>query len=527
MRSAQSRWYAAAALGIALAAAGGWYRARQSSLAPAATGERAGDTAAPSETLQEENARLRREVASLKAQIHNPATRLSLGEAAPGTSAAFPEVAAMPVEDLLAKAQAALKAGDADAFVDAFDALMAAGEGAYPGLIALIQDIGEDWSIFRSAKGREAGQRFHRNLIIRAPRLGGLLDAILLRDGKRDQATQFALTLFQQGTPSGLPRERQIERLLALLSGPMDDAGRGHQLRWMTANVLAAQLKAVEALPALEKLYLEAPEGERDILLRAWPASGPECTASLRRLLDRSLDSRDRSTMIRNLGRIEGVEANEILWTIAQRRDNASDREAALAALATRPENLDRIVQQEMKNPQTTSQQRERLLWSLMQSGQSDKAAKQRLWELYDNDPALRDDLLKGFLGYQDPRAKQMLGDALRSGRVSDTMARHLEMLDTALLRERASTLKAMASNPQASLEARVGSYDALARVDRPAATEALLNGFAGLPEVDRINVLLQVGSGADEATMARLRRLAESDPSPKVKEATKAFDNP
>jgi hypothetical protein len=63
--------------------------------------------------------------------------------------------------------------------------------------------------------------------------------------------------------------------------------------------------------------------------------------------------------------------------------------------------------------------------------------------------------------------------------------------------------------------------------VDPPAATDALLNGFAGLSEEDRVNVFRTAAYNADDATRQRIRQLAEGDPSPKVNEALKGFDNP
>lgn len=534
MRPAQSRWYAAAALGIALAAVGGWYHARQASPPQTSPGGRAEGAGVPGESLQEENSRLRREVASLKTQlagIRDQGKGPSTAGPGAGMAASLPEAPGIPAEELLAKAQAALKSGDANAFVDAFDALMAAGEGAYPGIIALVQEI-EDWAIFfrfRNLEDLEVHQRYLRNILIRAPQLRGLLDAILLREGKPDRATQFAMALFVQGATSGLPRERQIAILLGLLASPEGDERPGRQIHRRAAEILATCLKATEAIPELERLYLAASENERQDLLGAWPVSGPGCAASLKRLLDRSQDDLDRARLIQYLGRIEGAEANETLWSIAQ-SGGAAEQASSLEALAARPENVDRIIQQELKNPQLPRRQRLRLLDGLMQSAQEDEAAKQRLWELYDNDPSFRDDLMSSFLPYEGSRARQILGDSLRAGQVSDAWAQHLSFLDAGLLREHAGTLKAMAANPQGTLQARMGAYRALYSVDRSAATDALLTGFAGLSEEDRIEVLMTAtynSADDDDAILQRLRQIAESDPSPKVKEAMKEFDNP
>ncbi len=506
---------------VVLAALGGWWGSRR---APPAPVPGAGDP---------EKESLRREVADLKARLavlQASPPDLSPGRPDAGAVVAPAEAPRVPAAELLARARAALQAKDAGAFVDAFDALLGSGEDAYPGIVEIVQTLGDGEVLFGTPQGREAVKRYLRSVSYHAPRLGGLMDLILARGGEPDKATLFALGLVRAGGACGLPKERQVEVMLDVLRHPFPSPiseEEVHFARLMAAKVLG-NLKATETIPVLESLYREAPEKDREIFMDAFSNLGEAGGGTLQRLLERSKDRHERAELISALGDVGGRDGkgSPLLWEIASRKDNPTERAEALRLLASRPGNLDRILQ-EWEGPEFSPGERHTMLASFMNAAQVDPAVRSRLWEVYERDPTGREDLFKEFIQRDDPKAKQILTEALRTGRMSDAMAVHLERLDPATFRENAMALQVLAADRNHSIKARCGAAGALWGVDPRAATDALLGGFEGLREEDRLFLVREFGEDADEETRARLRGLAERDPSPKVQEAAKRLAKP
>ena len=220
--------------------------------------------------------------------------------------------------------------------------------------------------------------------------------------------------------------------------------------------------------------------------------------------------------------RLRLEEANRLLWEIEGKGD-ARDRDAVLQALARHPENLDRMIR-DLRSSETSPQDRGSLLDGLSVASFQDKTLHQRLWDLQEQDPALSDPILSRFLESQDPEAQQILVERLRAGQMEDALAPYLENLGVQTLRDNAATLRDMASNPKGSPQQRRGAYYALVKVDAPVAREAVLSGFAALPEQSRAELFECLIGRADAPMREKLLRLAEGDPSQDIKDLAKQW---
>ena len=423
----------------------------------------------------------------------------------------------------MARVRAASEAKDAQAYAEAFLALLDAGEAVHPALIALMnsledEDSGDmDW--LNAPENRELAQKFYLGLMTRAPRLGGLLDAILSREGEGDGALQFAISLMEMGAPSQLPKDRQAAVLLEVLrkAAAANDPG-SHGMMEQAAQALGS-LKSKEALPEIERLVLESPDRTRLKLVKAIISmGGPEATASLKRLLERAGDASTRAQIIGALGMSRDPAMNTLLWELSEKEVDPELRPALLGALAGRSENRDRIIQQ-LRGPQLGKRDRQALIGGLVLGiGQGDKKA---LWSLYESEQGIQDDLLQAMLMGRDPKATQILAQRLQAGQVTETLAAGFRFLDTQTLRENAEPLKALVAGPATPLAIRRNAFVSLYKVDRPRALGAVMAGFPRLSEGERMEMVQCVGGFAQGPEgKAVLEDIAARDPSEAVRQA-------
>ncbi len=510
------------ALTLALAAAGGafWERSHQPEGSPAAPVAAAveGKPEASSQTPSAEIQALRQEIARLKA-----------GQAPSGGTAPVPATTAVKpqdVERLLAQARDGLKAKDFRAFSEPFLALLDAGEPAYAGLMALIPDLvsmQEDPAFMQDPANMEAVQEFYAAFLPRAPKLGGLMDALLSKPGEPDGATDFALQLWQMGAKSALPRETQVHTLLALLKkGEGAGDGRESMASYLAATLLLGKLKAAEVLPEVEKLALES--GQR----MAWAIpqalaqmGGPEALASLKRILDKSQDEQARMMILSSLMQMK--DAGPLLWELAEKSEDPQERSMALQGLAAKPENLDRILAK-LRESGLNEQDRQSILRGVVAASRQNPAAKEAVWRLYDADPALQPALLQQMAFQGDVRARGIISEQMRAGRLSEELSLSLGSLasmDHKWARENAESFRSLvASSPSQNI--RATAFQALCQVDRPGAVQSLLQVFHRLPEEERMGTVAQLLQGGREGREA-LQGIAAQDPSPTVRAAAAA----
>jgi HEAT repeat protein len=473
------------------------------------------------EALRKENAALKRQLeAALRA---SPAPSTAALEPVSPTGAQVPPAPDAPdVDALLTKAQVAFQAKDAQALGDALLALLDAGEAAYPALITLMKDLGNpnnmEW--LNNPENRKLIQKFYLGFMTRAPKLGGLVDAILSREGEADGATQFALGMMEMGAQSNLPKDRQAALLLGMLrKATASNDPEMQSMMWQAASALGS-LKAKEALPELEKLVLESSDQNRWGLVNAIGGmGGPEAAASLRRILEKNEDDPSRMQLIGMMGPSQDKEITAMLWELLEKEQGQGTRAQLLQALGSRPGSLDRITQQ-LKSPQLSDQDRQYLLSGLAAGATGSKEQKQAVWNLYESEPAIRDDLLQAMLSHRDPKATQILVDRLRTGQVTDKLAMGFSSLDTKTLKENADALRNLTGNMSTPLPVRTHAFQGLYKVDRPGALNAIMTGFPQLPETERAQVAQYIAyCGGQAEAKAVLAGIASSDPSEQVRQ--------
>ena len=114
---------------------------------------------------------------------------------------------------------------------------------------------------------------------------------------------------------------------------------------------------------------------------------------------------------------------------------------------------------------------------------------------------------------------------------VSNAGTQHLQTafyrLDRGVIERRRAELVGVASNPSNPLEQRLVAAHAVGRVDRAEAVTALMTGYDSLDESTRLHIASmlpaetprgEAGSTDTDAARAALERIAESDPSEKIR---------
>ena len=509
-------------LTVALAAGGGalWERSRHPEGSPAARPE--GSRGASGHTSQAPSA----EGQAFPQENVRPGASSAPSPHAPASTSAA--VTPQDVERLLAQARAALQAKDLKAFSDPFLALLDAGEPAYAGLAGLFPELMKEMrsqEFMQDPANMEAVQEFYTGFMTRAPKLGGLMDALLVRPGEPDQATGFALQLWQMGAKSTLPRERQVQILMAMLrkepEAGEEDAGMGNS--YMAAGILLGKLKASEALPEVEKLALEGSQQMAWAIPQAIAQmGGPEALASLRRILDKAQDPQTRQMLLSSLAQMK--DANPLLWEMAEKSEDAQERAVAFRGLASRPENLERILAT-LQTPGLDEQDRMSLLQGVVSGSSRNPAAKEALWKLYESTPSLQNALFQQLAAQGDARAKGMVSEQMRAGTLSEETAGMLGMLaqqDRKWARENAETFRGLVSSAS-SARTRVGAFQALAVVDRPGAVQGLMAVFSRLSEEERMGMTRQLQYQGGKEGREALQRIAGQDTSERVRKMAAA----
>ncbi len=507
---------------VTVAVVSGWIEFRQTrgTPVPAKAGEvltvRSGEAPAVA-PLAEELEALRARNAALKRQV------AALGKAAPEeATSAVPKTPGPAMEALAAQARAALKARDVQAFSDAFLALLDAGEPAWPAVTGLIQEM------YGSGENRAwldndstAMRRFQVAFLSRAPKLGGLADAILAREGEPDETTNLAFYLFDMGARSPLPRDGRVALFLSLLRKANASGSKAEEVM-RRAAVLLGELKATEALPEIERMILDRPDAHHEALLEGIAKmDGPEALASARRMLarmgDASASQPNRQMLLRILALcVPGREASDLLWDIVGKETDGDFRSQLLADMARRGEDVDRIVQ-EIRDPRLGEEDRQQILEGLAQTQQP-----QALWTLYESEPALQDNLLQAMLEHGDPKATEILFQRLKSGQITEKLADGLKYVDA---EKNAESLRTLAANAAMPVSVRIKSSNHLLMSGDREILGALMTGFPGLPDQDRLQVIQCVGVWArGTEAKAVLERIAASDPSQAVRDAASSY---
>ncbi len=279
----------------------------------------------------------------------------------------------------------------------------------------------------------------------------------------------------------------------------------------------AGKLDAAELLPAAEGLFADGSDQERWNLVHAIAGmEGPQAGASLRRLFAQAEDPPTRAMVVAALAQGRSGEVDAVLWEWVDACSVPTARDEVWQALASRPGNADRILQR-LKDPALPVSSRTAVLEGLVQGSEGER---QSLWALYDADPSLKAGLLEPLLRYRDPRAVAIVMDQVKLGDLSEALAGELPHLDARTLRKNAQSLRAMAGGISASVRLRIPAFQALYRVEPRDALDAVLAGFPGLPEEDRLQVVRGIhaaGDGGREA-QAALDLIAATDASPQVR---------
>jgi len=498
----RSAAYAGGALGVAFATGLFWWQSRAAlSASPEAHGT----------AIRRNESRLRKPDG---ASIRAPASPVA------PVSDVRPDAVRTP-EALLAQTRAALEDEDLNRFSLGFFALLDAGEPAHDAILALIPEfMARKDALFGNPKNQTEHAAVCLGILSRTPALGGVLDAILGRDGEPDVATQLALNLYEGGAQSRLPRDRQVEVLLRLLRQG-DSTDPADSIPQRAAIILLSGLKAVEALPALERMVLDGKPGRQQALLDAAAAlGGAEAAASFQRLLERAKDPDLRRALASSLGRMKGPQASEMLWALEAGNDMKLRRQV-IGALASNPENLDRILER-IRDPRTAATDRSLFLSGLLDTGDAAQKTQVQdaLWGLYEADPSRQDALLQQLLAHRHPRAGDVLIRRLKAGQLDEPLLSCMGFLEPRLIGENGDMLCVLAANPSLSLSAKVHLCQALLHASPATACRAYFSGFHVLPENERLKTLYKTPflQGIPELK-DMLHRIAFQDPSEGVRQ--------
>ncbi len=330
----------------------------------------------------------------------------------------------------------------------------------------------------------------------------------------------------EEGFPEPAVSDPRVEEDLlaqALEAAKARDAGTfSALLQSLVTSGEAGQAKAAELLSAAESLFADASDQERWGMAHALgEMGGPQAMAVLGRLFDQTADSRAKEILVVALARSPGEGVNAFLLDRVNAEGSASLRSELWQVLAIRPENA-RLVSERLRDTGLGASERAAMLEGLVQGGEGAPAARKAVWDLYESAPALRDGLLESLVRYRDPRAVGLLMEKVRSGELPESLAAGLPALDAKTLKENSEALHVLASRDQAPVRTRLTAFQALYRVDRSRALQAVLAGFPALGEEDRLQVVRGIGMSADggREAQAELSRIAASDPSERVRAA-------
>ena len=195
-----------------------------------------------------------------------------------------------------------------------------------------------------------------------------------------------------------------------------------------------------------------------------------------------------------------------------------------LQGLAAKPENLDRILSK-LKESGIDEGEKQSLLQGIVAASHRNADAKEAVWKLYDAEPSLQKTLLQQMAFQGDARAKGIVTDQLRSGRLSDELVMslgNLASMDRKWGRENADAFRGLLSSA-ATPTVRSGAFQALAQVDRPGAVQGLMAVFNRLSETERIASAQQLQYGGGKEGREALQGIAVRDPSEQVRKAAEA----
>ena len=399
-------------------------------------------------------------------------------------------------------------------FLLALPAFLAAAEG--DAFLALLDQgkTAEAVELLKDPKACAALQ-VRKDLQARKKALGPLKDAVLLREGPPDSATRFVLGLYRLGLPGSIPREKEAR---LLLSWVRMKPGPGDPTPFLALQALST-LRAPETLPDLEKLFLEGDSPVRWQLPDAVAGvGGPDSVASIGRMLEASSQPGDRDNLLESLAKFPSREADALLLELRSSLSDPRDHGQILRILASRPGRLAETSGL-LGDPGLPPEDLRMLLTGLAKGAQEDPPMHAALWALYDKSPGLQGRILADGLGFQDPKAKEILLERLRSGSLTDGMTGYLGTLDAKALKENAGPLKKLASGA-GTPAARGMALQALSKADPKGAAEAFLEGFPGLGEDDRVAALAYLHWVGTPEAKEGLRKISTQDPSPKVKDA-------
>jgi hypothetical protein len=461
-----------------------------------------------------------------------PSVTLAKPAPPPPSPAAVSPVAATPAVDVVAlegKLNEAIAAMDAEAFFDVTLALLDAGEAAYPALIKIMTEM----QVYPMTRGWLAGnqaafRKFHNGLMIRASRLGGLVDAVLAREGDPDGATAFAFAMLQSGSKTKMPKERQSALLVTMIGQGTGDGGIQDTFRIPEYVKMLQGLGTLEeVLPTLEKLAVDpSVQGGTGLINAIASMDRAQAAGSLLHIL-RNDDPEIRRRVFSCLWeQKKSKERNALLWEMLNRVQSNEDAHGVLMGLlADYPENMDRMVQC-ARELQPSDMTRRNILSGIAQNGlHGSKAQKQAVWDLYESEPTMRDDLLQTMCGSGDAKAKEVLVQRIQTGQIPERFAHHIASgnIDYKTVRENADAYKRLAANPVNSVVVRTCAFTALYCADRSAALNSLntlMTGFPQLPEKDRMDMVRYLSRMRnDPETAPVLNEIAASDPSEEVRQ--------
>ncbi|GEM_PF-4341891 len=241
------------------------------------------------------------------------------------------------------------------------------------------------------------------------------------------------------------------------------------------------------------------------------------------------MDVQTRRELIGHLRTGLAPEADARLWALLDSESDTWNRCQILYALGERPGNLACALQKLRDGSLPDRQERDCLVDGIA-AGLRDgpQEGRQAFWNLYDCEPdgATKDGMLKAMLACRDPRATLILVDRLQRGQGLPAVLNYsLDDPDPGIVMENEVVLRVIAADASAPVSNRTNAFLGLYRIDHQGAVDAILWGFDGLSEDERIHVVkgLRMLPGYEEAGTA-LKRIGKEDPSEAVRKAASAL---
>lgn len=408
------------------------------------------------------------------------------------------EAAKARAGQLAGQAKAALADKNGEKFLDAVFAMLDLGEGVYPEILALINelDVAQLNEIYRDLEKGLAGKtKLFGGLLARLPILSGMVAHALKReDGSLDNASMMALSLltrFQVPMGSDPQMIRNIQGIVeSALALKEEGAPRSDYYSFLYLGIDAlGKSDTPAAVTALGGLYSRISDRYQHRIAAALSGmTSAESAAMLGKLFQDS-EHNQAWRLSHYLASTKNEHASSVLWSLLE-ADASPDRQVSIwRAIASRPENAEKVFGYLQGEDQDA---RARMAIISGYDGGTPEKTSAFLWDIYKH-PGSESEQTTALqrLVYQgDRQAAEETMNHFMAGSESRTIRDLVPQLDGEFLKGRLDDMAAIASDAARSMDHRVTAAQAVGRFNQNDAVNAIMTGFDGLNEQQQSTIV-------------------------------------